>query len=113
MFFSISPMKQTPIAMSSAKETRNHKEIQQWVESHKGVPAVIDSTNDKNKDEGILRIKFDDDNDNLEEISWEEFFEKFDEHGLTFLYQDDKKSRFNKFVYEEESASSGKSSRKS
>jgi len=38
----------------------------------------------------------------LEEISWEEFFEKFDESHLQFLYQDKTKdgkiSRFHKFV---------------
>jgi hypothetical protein len=38
----------------------------------------------------------------LEEISWDEFFKKFDEAGLAFLYQDKTKdgtiSRFHKFL---------------
>jgi len=38
----------------------------------------------------------------LEEISWNEFFEIFDENKLAFLYQekteDGKQSRFSKFV---------------
>jgi len=91
--------------MSSAKETRSHDTIRKWTESHKGSPAIIDT--DK-KGEGILRIKFCDDSENLKEISWKEFFEIFDEHELTFLYQDEKNSRFNKLVYQEESTVSHK-----
>lgn len=91
--------------MSSAKETRNHTTIRKWAESHKGTPAVVDSNK---KGEGILRIKFSDDSENLKEISWDEFFNLFDEHELTFLYQDEKNSRFNKFVYQEEAEPSHK-----
>ncbi|MBV8937003.1 MAG: hypothetical protein JO095_14515, partial [Alphaproteobacteria bacterium] len=40
--------------------------------------------------------------DNLEEISWEEFFEKFDESELALLYQEEtargQRSNFNKLV---------------
>lgn len=93
--------------MSTAKETKNHEAIKKWAEQHKGVPAIIDTHQNK-KGDGILRIKFDDDNENLKEISWEDFFDKFEEHNLTFLYQDEKNSRFNKFVYEEEETHSSK-----
>jgi len=38
----------------------------------------------------------------LEKVSWDEFFEKFDQSNLEFLYQektaDGQTSRFNKFV---------------
>jgi hypothetical protein len=37
-------------------------------------------------------------------LTWGEFFEKFDEAELTFLYQDEtedgKKSRFHKFIHD-------------
>ena len=40
--------------------------------------------------------------DSLEEISWEEFFEKFDESDLALLYQEEtaggEKSNFNKLI---------------
>lgn len=40
--------------------------------------------------------------DNLEEISWDEFFEKFDESNLALLYQEEtasgQRSNFNKLV---------------
>lgn len=98
--------------MSSAKETKDHATIRKWVEKHKGMPAVVDTNGKKDDDDGLLRIKFSDDSDNLEEISWEEFFAKFDENGLTFLYQDEKNSRFNKFVYEETASVGEKKSAK-
>jgi hypothetical protein len=53
----------------------------------------------------VLRIHFPENSDNddrFEEISWEDFFENFDENELDFLYQDKKAdgetSTFHKFV---------------
>jgi len=46
--------------------------------------------------------------DKLEEISWDEFFEKFDERGLSLLVQDrtarGQQSNFNKLVSRETAA---------
>jgi len=43
--------------------------------------------------------------DSLEEISWDDFFQKFDEQGLALLYQDTtargQKSNFNKIIARE------------
>jgi hypothetical protein len=43
--------------------------------------------------------------ESLEEISWDEFFEKFDEQGLALLVQDStargQKSNFNKLIARE------------
>jgi len=84
--------------MSEAKTTTNHDEIRKWVEERKGRPAVVRT---KGKG-GILRIDFGKPEDSLEEISWEQFFEIFDENDLAFLHQDKtedgKTSRFSKFV---------------
>jgi hypothetical protein len=57
-------------------------------------------------DQGILRIDFPSygAEDSLEPISWDEFFKKFEENGLAFLYQETKdggQSRFFKFVRRE------------
>lgn len=53
-------------------------------------------------DSGLLRIDFAERDDNLDEISWDDFFRIFDENDLEFLYQDETKggevSRFFKFV---------------
>lgn len=89
---------------SSTASTTDHEEIRAWVEKRGGKPATVKGTGSKKDDTGILRIDFPgySGEDSLEEISWDEFFSKFDESGLQFLYQektsDGKESRFNKFV---------------
>jgi hypothetical protein len=85
--------------MSEAKRTTDHEEIKKWVESHGGTPSRVKGTGGKD-DAGLLRINFPgySGEDTLEEIAWEDFFEAFDDNELAFLYQDEKDSRFNKFV---------------
>lgn len=87
--------------MASAQKTHDHKKIREWVEKHGGVPAVVKATEDQGDGIGLLRIKFDRNEDNLEEVEWDEFFDTFDKKHLAFLYQEDskaKESRFFKFV---------------
>ena len=81
--------------MSQAKTTTDHEEIRRWAEKHGGRPSRVKSSGDEG---GILRLDFGDPEPNLEQISWDEFFETFDDRELAFLYQDEKSSRFNKFV---------------
>ncbi|WP_434025662.1 hypothetical protein [[Pseudomonas] boreopolis] len=85
----------------SSKQTTNHDEIRRWAEKRGGRPASVRGTADRGEHAGLLRIMFRDDED-LEEIEWDEFFEKFDEEGLVFLYQektaDGGESRFFKLV---------------
>jgi hypothetical protein len=89
--------------MSKAQRTRDHETIRSWVEARNGHPATVSSTKGDD-DAGLLRIDFPDEepDGDLEEISWDEFFEKFDEEDIEFLYQDEssggKASRFCKFV---------------
>ncbi len=87
--------------MSEAKQTTNHDEIRRWVEKHKGRPATVKGTEHGSEHAGLLRIAFRHD-ENLEDVSWDDFFEKFDESKLAFLYQDKtkdgKESRFFKFI---------------
>jgi hypothetical protein len=86
--------------MAEAKTTTDHKKIQKWVDDRGGKPSRVKGTGDKNDDGGLLRIDYPgySGEGTLEEISWEEFFETFDENELAFLYQDEKDSRFSKFV---------------
>jgi hypothetical protein len=85
----------------SSKQTTDHDEIRRWAEKRGGHPASVRGTEERGEEAGLLRIKFRDDED-LEEIGWDDFFEKFDEEKLAFLYQDETaeggKSRFFKFV---------------
>ena len=85
-----------------AKTTTDHDEIRKWVESRGGTPSSVADTG-SGDDPGILRINFEkepggDDDAGLQEISWDEFFQAFDENDLAFLYEDEGESRFNKFV---------------
>jgi anaerobic selenocysteine-containing dehydrogenase len=72
------------------------------------VPAEVASTH-KGKEPGILRLEFpkarNHNDDKLQEITWEEFFQKFDENDLELILQDrtaeGEQSNFNKFVHPE------------
>jgi len=87
--------------MASAKTTTNHDTIRRWAEERGGRPARVKGTGAKD-DPGMLRLDFGERDPSLEEISWDEFFEKFDESELAFLYQEETKagdeSRFSKLV---------------
>ena len=91
---------------AEAKTTTDRKEIQKWVESRKGQPATVADTGGKS-DAGVLRIDFPGyrGRGRLEPISWDQFFEKFEEKKLAFLYQDKtaqgRESRFFKLVKRE------------
>jgi len=86
--------------------TVDHEAIKQWAEERGAHPACVRGTGDKG-DIGILRLDFPGYTgaDKLEEISWEDFFNKFDERGLALLYQEStargQKSNFNKLITRE------------
>jgi len=87
--------------MSESQTTTDHDTIRKWAEQRRGRPATVRAT-EEDGHAGILRIDFGPKEEALEEIEWSEFFRKFDESGLAFLYQDRTKdgelSRFHKFV---------------
>jgi len=88
--------------MAEAKTTTNHDEIRRWAEARDGKPASVKGTGGDD-DAGLLRINFPGGAEaSLEEVSWDEWFEKFDEKNLAFLYQDETASgderRFFKLV---------------
>jgi hypothetical protein len=76
---------------SISKTTTDHDEIRRWVEEHGGRPAAVRGTGDGD-DPGVLRIDFPGGagEEELEPISWDQWFEKFDESGLALLYQEHK-----------------------
>lgn len=89
--------------MATAKTTTDHDEIRKWAEDRGGRPATVQRTANS-EDPGILRIDFPgySGQASLVEITWEDFFKKFDEQQLAFLHQDKtaggEPSRFNKLV---------------
>jgi hypothetical protein len=87
--------------MSESHTTTDHEKIRTWAEQRGGAPATVKDT-EEHGEAGILRIDFGPKEQRLEEISWDQFFKKFDEAKLAFLYQEKTKdgsiSRFHKFV---------------
>ena len=89
----------------SSHTTTDHDEIRTWAEERGGKPSCVKGTGKKG-DIGLMRIEFPGkphaNDDKLEEISWDTFFEKFDERKLALVYQsetaDGQKSNFNKIV---------------
>lgn len=88
--------------MSSATTTTDHDAIRKWVERRGGHPAVVADTANNDRPGAMLRIDFDEPGGNndegLERIGWDKFFDIFDANDLAFLRQDEGESRFNKFV---------------
>ncbi len=78
---------------STSKTTTDHDEIRRWVEDHGGKPVTVRGTGDGDE-AGVLRIDFPGcaGEDQLEPISWDEWFQKFDDSDLAFLYQEEKAS---------------------
>ena len=105
--------------MALSKTTQDHDEIQQWAERRGAKPGEVASTEGKDGP-GILRIMFPKaphHNDGaLKEISWDEFFEKFDASGLALVYQEvtseGAESNFNKLIHPDDEDHPGKTAAK-
>ena len=98
---------QTSNTLSQAQMTTDPDEIRQWVEERGGYPATVSGTGNQDG-AGILRIDYPgySGEGTLERISWEEFFDKFNDADLVFLYQEETKdggpSRFSKLISRQE-----------
>lgn len=82
-----------------SQTTTDHDEIRRWAEGKGGKPAAVDRTHEGG-DVGIIRIMFPDapqsQHGSLVEISWDDFFQQFDDAELALIY--DEKSLFSKLV---------------
>jgi len=88
---------------TKSRTTIDQDEIRRWAEERGGKPATVKGTAKGGK-AGILRIDFPgySGEESLQQISWDEFFKKFEESNLAFIHQDKtatgRISRFGKFV---------------
>ena len=100
---------------ASSKTTTDHEQIRKWAEERGGKPSCVLGTGGSG-DAGVLRIDFPgySGEGKLKPISWDEFFEKFDEENLALLYQEKTKdgepSNFNKLVNRDKSGDGEKQS---
>lgn len=89
--------------MTASKTTTDHDTIREWAQERNGRPARVEATAGEG---GLPRIDFDEPEDLLEEIAWDEFFATFEENRLAFLYReklsDGSTSRFSKLVNRDE-----------
>lgn len=91
---------------AEAKVTTDHEEIQRWAEERGGQPACVKGTGNPG-DVGMLRIDFPgfSGEESLQHITWEEWFDKFDERSLALLHQEQTaggaQSNFNKLISRE------------
>jgi hypothetical protein len=102
---------------ASSRPLTDHNEIRRWAEERGAHPACVRGTGTSD-DVGMIRLVFPgySGEGKLEEIPWDEWFDKFDESGLALLVQDEtargQKSNFNKLVSRETAGISGAGSSK-
>ncbi|CAA9423654.1 MAG: hypothetical protein AVDCRST_MAG64-3036, partial [uncultured Phycisphaerae bacterium] len=87
----------------AAQTTTDREQIRQWAEARGAKPSCVRGTGGGG-DTGMIRLDFPgySGGDSLQEISWDEWFEQFDENNLALLIQETTKegepSNFNKLV---------------
>jgi hypothetical protein len=69
--------------------TTHHEVIKQWAEARDATPATVSGT-EHDEHLGVLRFDFGGDSDNLQHVSWDEWFKTFDERRLNFIYQEER-----------------------
>jgi hypothetical protein len=81
----------------------DHEEIRRWAEDRGAVPTCVRGTGGHG-DTGMIRLEFPrfGEEPKLEPITWDEWFEKFDQNDLALMVQEQtasgEKSNFNKLV---------------
>jgi hypothetical protein len=108
------------MASKLSKTTQDHDEIRKWAEARKAIPCEVAST-ERDGEAGILRFCFpkakNHNDDSLKQIEWEEFFSKFDENGLSLVYQEKtaagERSNFNKLIHADSDVGTKSTSSKS
>ena len=81
------------VMASQTRTTTDHDEIRRWVEEHDGSPAAVRGT-ERQSSPGVLRFDFPGGagEDQLKHISWDEWFDAFEDNNLALLYQEQKSS---------------------
>jgi hypothetical protein len=87
----------------TSQTTTDHEEIRRWAEERGAKPACVRGTGSRH-DIGMLRLDFPGyaGEDKLQPVSWDDWFEKFDERKFALVYQETtaegQKSNFNKLI---------------
>ncbi|CAL9419198.1 hypothetical protein SUDANB95_01811 [Actinosynnema sp. ALI-1.44] len=69
--------------------TTSHDVIKQWAERRDAKPATVEGT-EHGDHLGVLRLDFPGyGGASLKHVSWDEWFDTFDQRGLNFIYQEE------------------------
>lgn len=99
---------------SSSRVLTDHDEIRRWAEERDARPSAVQRTHTDDS-VGIIRLDFPgySGENSLEEIEWDEWFDKFDDNNLALIVQDKtaegETSNFNKIVSRDSIKSTGSS----
>lgn len=91
---------------TTSKTTTDHDIIRRWAEKRGAVPSTVARTRSA-KDVGVIRLDFPgfSGEGSFQQISWDEFFARFDTEGLAFVFQEKtsagRTSNFNRFIKRE------------
>ncbi|MGE5054632.1 MAG: hypothetical protein ACM3WP_10745 [Acidobacteriota bacterium] len=97
---------------SSSRVLTDHDEIRRWAEERDARPSAVQRTHTDDS-VGIIRLDFPgySGENSLEEIEWDEWFDKFDDNNLALIVQDQtaggERSNFNKIVSRDSMESAG------
>ena len=89
--------------MTTSAALTEHDAIKAWAEARHARPACVKGTGNRSE-VGMIRLDFPgySGGDSLEEISWEQWFARFEENNLALVVQDGttdaQRSNFNKLV---------------
>lgn len=90
----------------SSRTTTDHDQIREWAEARGATPSRVKGTG-SGDDPGMIRLDFPgfSGEGSLEEISWEDWFQAFDDNDLALVYQEatasGERSNFNKLIARE------------
>jgi hypothetical protein len=88
---------------TASKVTTDHDEIRRWATERGARPVAVKRAG-RNGDGNVIGFIFArlSGKNHLKEVSWEEWLQKFDEHKLSFLYQEKiangQRSNYNEIV---------------
>jgi len=94
------------MATHSSRTITDHEEIRRWAEERDAHPACVRGTGGEG-DPGMIRLDFPGYSgaQKLQEISWDDWFQSFDDNNLALVVQDrtagGQRSNFNKLVARE------------
>lgn len=78
------------MAQRPRKTTTDHEEIRTWAIARGGYPVMVPYNEESDTIKGdVLRIAFEDEEEDYERIDWSDFFTRFDAEELALIYEHD------------------------